>query len=83
MSHNIHQILYGIDDQIVSVQDQIQAAQDEITRLQGVIPNLQEELTLLQGLKDTASTLSEGTSVNLTVNNYSSGSHSVQHSPNI
>ena len=83
MSHNILQILDGIEDQIVSVQDQIQAAEAEITRLQDIIPNLQQELTVLEGLKATAATLSEGTSVNLTVNNYSTGAHSVRHSPNI
>lgn len=83
MSHNISQIIDGIEDQIVSIQEQIQAAEAEITRLQGVIPNLQQELTVLEGLKATAATLSEGTSVNLTVNNYSNGAHSVRHSPNI
>ena len=78
MSHNIHQIKDGIDDQIAGVNTKIQDAQDEITRLQALIPNLQADLVVLNEMKDNLSNLSDSNlTINVNVNGSSAGQMSV------
>tara|TARA_R110002012_G_C11197227_1_gene559374 strand:- start:58 stop:309 length:252 start_codon:yes stop_codon:yes gene_type:complete len=83
MSHNIHQIIDGIVDQITDVQARITQHQQDIVDSQAAIPLLEQELVVLEGMKTTAEGLNQGNGVNVTINNFGSSGSSVPNLPNI